>query len=429
MKLFYKNILQKIINHKREATIVSLLFLILIISRFYQLEQRYFFYADQLESAWAAKRIIVDHNIPIIGPANKLGSGIFIGPLYFYLISIFYFFTNLDPIAGAIFGGISAIFSFSTLYFVTKKLFSSNIAILAAFISVVSFSQFQFDMTQWEINLVPGLALIALYALYKIVNGKEKFLILLGLTLGAAFNTHITIAVFMSVVSVCVLPFFPRTKETIKYSLISFLIFLVFIFPLFLVSIQTKHTFSGNIFNYLGSSFHGIHLTRIRQMAFDATIQIESFFIFSWMRPLSIILVPLFLIVNFLKKPSKKTVIFCYLIALWFVVPWVILSTYKGEITNYYFSSNRFIGLMIIAYLINELLRQKKALITFLILIFGVYYSITNLQKIMKFSRLGLNIQKNYVKDIVKKGQVASFKEDNPKAYLYFLYKNGHLRY
>lgn len=417
-----QKIVKKVIENKAKFFAVFLLFLVHVFLRFYQLESRFSLGYDQLDSAWAAKRIIVDHNFPLLGPANKLSSGIFIGPLYYYLISIFYFFTNLDPIAAALFAGITSIFSFFVLFFITKKLFSFNTAFLAVFINTISFSGIYFDRIQWEINFIPAVALIGFYALYRIVNGEEKYLMLLALALGLAFNVHLTVAVFMSVITILLMPFFPKTKKTIQYCLVSLAILLIFFSPLIIANFQTKSALSENVFQYFKESFHGFHLTRVSQLKHSAMIQIESFFTFSWLRPLNLIILPLFLIIYYLRQPFRKTFTFIYLTALWFIIPWFVLATYKGEITDYYFSSNRFMAIFIIAYLTTEFLKTKKILITLLIVIFGIYYSINNLQRFFSVKPTGLSAVKASIRQTIQQEKVIPYKEASPDSYLYYIY-------
>jgi len=129
------NILRAIKKDKRWIILIAL-FLFFVFLRFYQLEEKSIFLYDQLDSAWAAKNIIDDHRFPLIGPANKLGSGLFVGPLYYYLIAIFYYFTNLDPIASGLFAGATSIIGFFVLFYITKKLFSFNVALIALFIAL-----------------------------------------------------------------------------------------------------------------------------------------------------------------------------------------------------------------------------------------------------------------------------------------------------
>src|SRR5581483_6758929 len=99
--------------------------------RIYGLENYSQFGWDQVDNAWAAKNILVDHKILLSGMVAKGNSGIYIGPLYYYVISIFYFFTSLDPIASIIFAALTSVFSAFVVFFVAKKLFSTRVAFVA----------------------------------------------------------------------------------------------------------------------------------------------------------------------------------------------------------------------------------------------------------------------------------------------------------
>lgn len=417
--MFKKN---KFIKKYKWWIIFSLIFIIHIFLRFYQLETRFHFGTDQIRMAWIIKGMIVDHEFPIIGPPNKLGSGIYVGPAYYYLVSIFYYFTNLDPIAAGLFAGVTSIFSFLTLFYVIRKLFSFKVALMAVFINTISFSGIQFDRMQWEMNFIPPVGLIAFYALYKIINGREKYALLLLIALGFAFHIHITIASFLSIIILFTLPFFPRTKKMMQYSFMPFLIFIFLFSPLLFKSLQTQNIFFGNIFDYLKTNFHGIHLTRLLQLKNDAFIQFESFFTFSYLRLLSLLLLPIFLITYYRNLSSEKKFSTCYLIGLFFIVPWLVLSAYSGEITDYYFSTNRFIALFIMSYLLVRLFSLKKVFITILVAVFLFYYAYINLNNFFNFQRVSLLNYKTGVKDAIKKGKIINYESENPQAYLYYIY-------
>lgn len=402
--------------------ILFLIFALHLFLRFYQLETRLFFGPDQLESSWAAKGIIVDHVFPLLGPANKLGSGIYIGPLYYYLISIFYFFTGLDPIAAGLFAGATSIFAFFVLFLVTKKLFSFDIALLAVFINTVSFSGVEFDRMQWEINFIPAISLLVLYSLYKVLSNEPKYFLLLAFALGSAFHIHFTISVFLPIIIILSLPFVPRNKTNLKYFLISLPLFLIWLVPIGIANLNIKNSLMSNTSGYIGASFHGFHLTRFFQLFSAAFIQIESFLTFPVLRLLTYLILPLFFISYCFRKLSRSKVIFCYLALLWFIVPWIVFTTYSGQITDYYFSVNRFIGLIMISYLLMKVITLKKTYIGSFIIIFLLYYTLFNLDRFMSYRRVGLQNYKAIVRNNIKISKKIEYEFGNPYSYLYWLY-------
>src|SRR6266568_2669914 len=123
-------ILKHFLWKNRKWIILFLIFGLELFLRFYQIEERNPFGSDQVDNAWAAKNLIVNHRVPLVGMVAKGNSGFYIGPVYYYLISIVYWLTNLDPIASGIFAGITGIFTFWVIFFVTRKLFSFSTALI-----------------------------------------------------------------------------------------------------------------------------------------------------------------------------------------------------------------------------------------------------------------------------------------------------------
>lgn len=398
------------------------LFLLHIFLRFYEIETKSIFAYDQVDSAWAANRILIDHDYPLIGPANKLGSGLFVGPLYYYLISIFYYFTNLDPIAAGLFAGVTSIVGFFVLFFITKKLFSFNVALIAVFVNTVAYSAINFDRVQWEVNFIPLVSLLAFYFLYRILQGNEKSIVWLAIVLAFAFHIHLTSMVFLPLIALATLPFFPKTKKALLYILTSIPILLISLSPIIIANLQQGNFYATNAFSYANSSFHGIHLTRILQLTYSAFIQLEFFLKFRMLRFLSIAILPIFFVIYFLNVPSKKTFTMVSLVFIFFLVPWIVLSGYKHEITDYYFSTNRFVGLMVIAYLVYKILEVRNRIITLLVLAFACFYAYTGIDTFLDTRKVGLQNYRVFVKDYIEKGNVIRYEEGSPFSYFYYLY-------
>ena len=408
-----------LIKHK-----VWLIFLFILIIhsffRFYQLGSRNTFGWDQVDNAWAAKDIIVDHRLPLLGMQAKLNAGFYIGPLYYYLIAIFYFLTNLDPIASGLFVGATSIFTITILFLITRKIFSEEVALAAAFINAVSFTIISGDRVQWPVNLIAPVSLIIFFALYQVLTGREKYLILLAAAVGFSFHLHFT-GVFYSLIILLTLPFWPRTKRFLRYALVSLPIFVVFLIPNLIAEISSKGSSSKNIADYLAIYFHGLYLVRVGQLAKDAFIEFESV-LFKALKPLKYLLYPLFLVIYFKEKPSRERLILGYLVSLWFLFPWFAFSLYSGEISNYYFSLTRPIVLIIIAYLLVKLFEIKNIVPKVIVIAFLVYYSLVNIQSFFRVEGRGLDYQKQVVLEKIGRGEVIEFKHGDWQSYLYYFY-------
>ena len=390
--------------------------------RFYDLDTRTPFGFDQVNNAWAAKNIIVNHEFPILGFQAKVNSGIYIGPYYYYLIAIVYFLTNLNPIASGVIAGITSIFTFFTLFYISKKLFFVNAALIAVFLNSVSFFAINFDRVQGAVNFIPSIALTIFFSLYKIITGNPKFILLLAFAFGFSLHIHVTAIYFPIIILLC-LPFFPRTKEMLKYIFLSIPIFLFFLFPMVIAFLQNAGHASDAI-NYGNTYFHGFHLKRVMQLTNDAFIQFEPYFNYSnIIKYLKFILIPLFILMYLYKNISKDKLLFCYLVLLWFMIPWLVLSAYSGEISDYYYSANRFIALLIIAYLVSKTFQFRNIATKVTIISLLIFYMAFNLQKFF-LSRVVDNLKDkaDSVQRAIKEEREVGFYEGAPEPYLYYYY-------
>jgi hypothetical protein len=100
----------KFLQKNKFLVILVTIFLFEVFLRFYQIDLKNPFGYDQVDNAWAAKNIIVNHWFPLVGMVAKGNSNIYIGPAYYYMIAVVYWIFNLNPIASAVFAGLTSIF-------------------------------------------------------------------------------------------------------------------------------------------------------------------------------------------------------------------------------------------------------------------------------------------------------------------------------
>lgn len=432
-KNIFKQLIKRTKKNKREIFVFTIILAVFIFLRFYQFEERNPFAWDQVDNAWAAKNILVEHKFPLTGMQAKLNSGVFIGPLYYYYISFFYFLTNLDPIASGIAAGATGIITLITIYFVFRNLFSQNTAFIAMIFYTFSFAATIGDRTQWPVNFVFPLSLLIFYSLYKIITGSAKHILLLAILLGLSFNVHFTSTFYPIIILGC-LPFFPRTRETLKYILYSIPAFLIIISPIIYYLIKNIGVGGRGLF-YLGTYYHGLHLTRVLQLTSDAFIQFESMFFFPQLKYLGWISLPLFGFVYVKDKVAspvklsktifngvKERMLFVYLCALWILVPWFLFSLYSGEIADYYFLITRPIVLIIMAYLFYFVFKRSLTPLKILLILLLIFYSYANLVKF--FGEDPMNLKKARKEALNKmQNEKIEFVEGVPESYLYYIYK------
>lgn len=418
MKKKIKKVKKWLLGNKL-LVLVFVIFAFELFLRFYQMDFKNPFGYDQVDNAWAAKNIIVNHWYPLVGMVAKANSGIYIGPLYYYLLSIVYFITNLNPIASGIFAGITSIFTFWIIYVVTKKLMGYETAIIAVIINTFALPAIIFDRIQWPVAFIPALSLVIFYLLYRVLVGDIKKLVPLAITVGLMFNVHFT-AIFFPIIILLCLPFFPRKRETIIYALISLPFFIIFIIPNAVYTIINKT--SGSNVSYLNTYYHGFHIRRVMQIIGDAFIQFDPYFIIDPLKKIKLIFPLIFAIVYLKKTVDPDKFKFMYLVMLWFVVPWVVFSTYSGEISDYYFSISRFIVLFIVSYLIYSVWRLKNFIPKAIVAVFLIYYIIYNLLNFFPYSDVGLYKREAKVREAISQNKRIEFQVGVPESYLYYYF-------
>lgn len=419
MKKFLNKFLE-FVKKNKVVIFVSLIFIFELFLRFYDMSGKSPFGYDQVDNAWAAQNMIANHKFPLVGMVAKGNSGIYIGPYYYYLIAICYWIFNLNPIASAVFAGLTSIFTFWVIYYVAKKLFSTEVAIIAVFINTFIFRAIIFDRVQWPVNLIPGISLLIFYVLYRITQGEVKKIITLALLVGFSFSIHFT-SIFFPIIIILVLPFFPRSKGTLKYIFISIPIFVILLIPNIIYQIQ-RPAGSSAITSYLSTYYHGFHLRRVIQIAGDGLIQFDSYLFFDNLMKLKFLALPLFFILFLYKSLSKKKLVFCYLVLLWFIVPWFAFATYRGEISDYYFSFNRFIALLIISYFFARIWMIKNIIPKIIVSLLLIYIATFNLINFFSYKDTGLADKTNTVLKKIKSGERIKFQWGVPESYLYYYY-------
>lgn len=408
---------------KRRPGIIIFFFLFLLHTffSFYGFENKHGFEWDQVDSAWAAKNIIVDHKFPLVGMVAKQNSGFYIGPLYYYFVAFFYLLTNLDPVASVYISGITSAITFFILYFFIKKIFSESVALVSVFIYSVSSFIITADRVQWPVNFLVPVSIIIFYVLYRVITGNEKYILWLALALGLSWQLNFT-SIFFFIITLCVLPFFPLTKKTLRYLLLSFPIIVAFFIPNIIYDALNKGTSSKHLSFYIADYYHGLHAARVIQLAKDAFIEFAGIFDNFFIKQLRYVFVVLFFALFLNGSTTRKQLLLCYLVLLWFVIPWVVFSVYRGEISDYYFYLTRPITLMILAFLTVWTYQRKFILAKIGIILFWGSFAYINISQFFVPMYRPLSNHRKNVEDKINVNQKIGFSPGNPESYIYYVY-------
>ncbi len=170
---------------------VTLLFLGLLF-RLYNFEKGLSFAHDQDLYSWIAKDILVNHHLRLAGQITSV-EGVFIGPFWYYLTSIFYFLGKMNPLSmmgvSLIFGGLTII----SIYYVFSKISGFRAGLIAAFIYSFSFGAVYFD--RWLVPTMPTIlwSVWLLYVIYRLSAGDIRWLLGYGVLIGFTWHIHIAL--------------------------------------------------------------------------------------------------------------------------------------------------------------------------------------------------------------------------------------------
>jgi 4-amino-4-deoxy-L-arabinose transferase-like glycosyltransferase len=177
---------------------VTLLLLIGILLRFYNLENFTVFLSDQGRDTIIVKRIVTLENLPLIGPPTSIGQ-VFMGPFFYYLLAPFLLLFNFHPIGMTVGVAVLSVIGIVLSYLVVKKQTSFYIALFFLFLIVFSQVQIEFARFAWNPNLLPIFAFLTLYFFYLSVT---KHRLLFSFVYGALFALSVQLhylAIFLSV--------------------------------------------------------------------------------------------------------------------------------------------------------------------------------------------------------------------------------------
>lgn len=405
-------------------------FLLLGIHIFFQFYNMYAwtpFGWDQTDNAWAAKRILIDHQYPLVGMVAKENTGFYIGPLYYYYISIFYWMTKMHPIASSLTAGVTSIITFFVFFFLIRKLFSTKIALIAVGIETFSLFVISGDRTQWPVNFIPLISLLIFYALYKVVSGNPKYLLLLGLGVGLSLQIHFT-SVFYFPIILLSLPLFPLRKRTFIYGFLSCILIFLFFLPNLIANLQAHNSQGSNLANYLHTYYLGFHLRHVLQLTHDGFIEFFAILRFHLADTLSWIFLPIFSVLYIRKQKDSNSKKLVYLSWLWVIIPWFAFSTYSGELSNYYFYMTRPIALIVFAYLTYMLLIQRYLLVKLCVIGFWMYFIYTNSLDFVHPPNNGLRDAEKSAKSHIISNTPILLYQNIPDSYLYWYYTYAHIQ-
>jgi 4-amino-4-deoxy-L-arabinose transferase-like glycosyltransferase len=196
IKNYKEKLFSEINKHPLVYKVLGLVLFLGLFVRVYRTTDLLGFYFDQGRDALVIWNLWHNKEPFLIGPVTGL-AGIFLGPLYYYLIAPFYLFGGGHPAYPAIFLAVLSVIANLIIYYLGKEIVDRKTGLIAA--TIASFSYYIVLAGRWLSN--PTVILLTSSLLFlsmlKVVQRKnEKWWIGISLLIGMSLQFEAASAVF-----------------------------------------------------------------------------------------------------------------------------------------------------------------------------------------------------------------------------------------
>lgn len=376
---------------KLHSTLYGPLAVILVVALFvrvYRTEALLEFYYDQGRDALVIWKLWHNGKLFLVGPVTGL-AGIFLGPLYYYIIAPFYLIGGGNPVIPAYFLTTLSVLAIITLYYLGWQMVDRTTGLVAAII--VSFSFYIILFGRWlsNPNLILLTSTLLLWSMWRIVDGKNKsgkWWIAVALLIGASLQFEAASAVFYLPL-IGIFAWWQRRKLSGKKTIFAAIgILLLTLLPQILFNFRHDNILFNNFKKVLVDeksfrlTFWEVLETRINYFWTVFSSKIfpgkENFaFIFAFISLLAIITT----------KRTKRLSDALKLLLLFIGMPILGITLFQGNFGNIfdYYMSGYYMPIILL-FSIGMGLVWKKKVGKYIVFIFFIYFLTINGQLILK---------------------------------------------
>lgn len=227
----------------------------------------------------AVKKIVFDLHPTLIGPYTSL-TGVFQGPLWYYLLGIPIIVLGGDPWGAVVLMLVVSIAVCLVAFFWMRRLFGIQAGLITFMLFAVSPEAIAAATFSW--NPHPMWLLILLYALllYEIVNGKTKLHLVLWPLIALMFHFEIALASVLFISTIVVFVLFYRTSlKNNKFFIWGILLSLFFFLPQILFDIRHNFLMTKSALAIFSGKDQGLFVTGESRHYLDSILRNTDVFI------------------------------------------------------------------------------------------------------------------------------------------------------
>lgn len=225
--------------------------------RFYRLRELTTFGGDQGVDYQFIAKMIVDAQPRLLGPITHVG--IFLGPLYYYLLVPLFILFRFDPIAAPFFFALIGSLTVGLVYILARKFLSPTHALYTALFYASSPVIIESSRAASQPHLIPFLAALFLISIIRIIEKQNTRWdgIVLGIVLGSAIQFHyLTFPIYLffaGIVAWLWLTQKQERKKLLKLTAYCLLLVAILFSPWFLFEFRNHFFISKQIIEFLGA--------------------------------------------------------------------------------------------------------------------------------------------------------------------------------
>lgn len=229
-------------SYLKRHWLIILILLFAILTRFYRLPATVTFLEDEGRDVLIAHRMIDTFRPVLLGPQTSIGN-MYLGPLYYYLITPWLFIFHNNPIGPLIFVALTGVLTVYLLYRFGSKWFSPRVGYLAALLYATLPLPVQFTRNSWNPNLAPLISLLLVWVTLKLSTHPRKYffryMAILGVLVGVLVQLHYMALIYIFAVGILNIYLWRKNlKRFIKGLIISLFGFCIVMSPFIVFEIR-----------------------------------------------------------------------------------------------------------------------------------------------------------------------------------------------
>lgn len=170
--------------------------------RFYRLGEYMTFLGDEGRDALMVKRMLVELDPPLIGPPTSVGN-IYLGPFYYYMMSVPMAIWWLNPQAAAGMVALIGVAAVFLVFYLSRLWFGKWPALVSSFLYAISPITIVYSRSSWNPNPAPFFTLLALLTFYfAFIKKNFRWFILTGAILGVTVQMHYLALIILPIIGI-----------------------------------------------------------------------------------------------------------------------------------------------------------------------------------------------------------------------------------